>query len=258
MCRRMRNTCLTLLVALLATEACGFRFDVDKMTTNDVDAVFSEIDMDPRSSLWKTCTKAGLRELEGNQIGLRQYVFDKLLAVPIETNMWWCFSIRFDQKYSLIRETVDVLGERVTDTHFRKMLLNAESTFPVSTNGFTELRRKAVQLDREKEPWRLRYGYSGNPGRNLSRWRATYRLVIEWNQAVATYRRRLVELVCRRYEKLHMDVPEKERHEALKELLQEYGFPLPDLKSLTMKNGDDDDKYGNIEFLIPDTPVSGR
>ncbi len=71
-----------------------------------------------------------------------------------------------------------------------------------------------------------------------------YLRVTEWNKSVAVYRRRLVKLVCEKYNKLHADVPEKERREALKALLLEYGFSLPDPTSL--KAADDDERAVDI------------
>ncbi len=236
---RMRDIGLILIVALITAAVYGFRlekdnspkvhrrFEVDKMTTNNVDTVFGEVERDSNSSLWKKCTEAGFRELTGAKVELRQYVFDKLLAVPVVTNMWW-FSSRFDDKYHLIEESVDVLalGGMVTDGHLRKILLNASSALPIPTNNLTELKRQSVQMDRRENPITPKCGAGPRPGRHFRNWRTTYLRVNKWNKSVAEYRQFLVELVCRIYNKLHEKVPENERREALKALLQEYGFSM--------------------------------
>ncbi len=234
---RIRTIVFVLLVVLATTDVCGFklekdnspkvdkRFEVDKMTTNDIDVVFGEIDGDAECSLLRKYDEAGFSNLGRGQVDLCQYVFDKLLAVPVGTNMWG-FSSRFNHKRMLLKGIVNVLGRNTTDDHLRKILLNAASTLPISTNEFTQLKRKAVQLDRRENPRTPKCASGPRPGRHFRHWCMIYTQATEWNKSVVDYRRLLVEFVCRKYEEIHADIPEKERRDNLKALLLEYGFTM--------------------------------
>ncbi len=236
---RLRLVAIVLFVLLVD---CAFA-KTKAVTTNDVDRIFNGIDVFSIRHLGQKCQDAGLGSVDGCQTAIRRYAFDRLLSIPVWTNaVRAAYLLTFKSEW--IKDSERVLGMRLEDADLRKILESIVMVQPVSTNDLADIRKEAVQLDCQREPWRRGIVNSANPGRHFIRWRNLDRKVHEWNTSVADYRQRLVEFVCRKYDKLHTDVPEKERREALKAFLLEYGFSLPDPVSL--KVADDDERAVDI------------
>ncbi len=217
----MTNFKRTIIVLAILTAFYGESAAARILTTNDVDVLFTRSTNEYISTIQRRCWDSGIRDLDVSQTGIRNYAFEKLLAIPVNTNMLG-FTYLLGEKSSWIEMAEESFRVNITDVELRKILEGAVATQLIPTNTIMGLRAEAVQRDKEK--WGRAVNYVGFPYENFRRWRNSYNVVKMWNKAVVKYRHQLVAFVCKKYEEIHADVPEKERREALKALLQEYGL----------------------------------
>ncbi len=222
MSRKLNFTGIILLSSLVACAFTGIKVP----TTNNVDMIFGDVSASTIGKLGQKCVDAGFRNGGSDSLKtIRKYAFDRLLAIPITTNMLWA-SYMLGEKTRWIEESEFMLGIRLDDAELRNILQCAVAMSPISTNNLAVLEQEAIQ--RDVSQWGSAVNNVGSPRANLARWRNHAQRVHRWNQAVQKFRQRLAEFVCRKYDKLHADVPETERRGALREILLEYGFSQPD------------------------------
>ncbi len=127
-----------ILLVLLAN--CMFA-EAKTLTTNDVDVVLNGVDALSIRFFGRKCADSGLRYVDESQVDIRRYAFDKLLAIPVDTNMFqavnrqdfleealnWVSRGEIDAYMSQHRFDADITELK---TYFETVLAWVQSVFP--------------------------------------------------------------------------------------------------------------------------------
>lgn len=143
--------------------------DVKNLTTNDVDFVFSGMNEFPRPYLVRRCIEAGLTSTNRLPDGIRQYAFDKLLAIPVTTNTvrFWLF---YDKKAEYIERSEWMLGIHINDDALRRIIRSAADIQLYCTNNLAVMGKQARCLYEKTYPQKARFYVNGMRREFIDEW----------------------------------------------------------------------------------------
>lgn len=204
------------------------------ITTNDVDQVLDHSKFagwgwnEYRLALYRTFNRIDLDSGTNDMNIVKRHVFNNVLGLVVSTNTPGAAS-HLLAKADMIARAVDRLGSVLEEQNIRGILISAAGVDFVATNDLVVAYATAMEKDRALG-WNdrnSRTGCSWNRPPNFTAWRNEKKRREEWNEAVAVYRQRMLEMVIRLLEIKWKNLEEGERKRAIKSLVESCGFTMP-------------------------------